>query len=272
MKNIFIIAVLLGIFAIGCSDEFLFIGSGTANISEILNITNNGTGFICANITTANSTFYLCNVTAGYNITNNITINETYNITNNITIQLNCSDDPNCVMTDGTRNITPNLYVTNNISLETLLFGERTGIYTLLRVNPFGSDGFSMQYWYDFELANDDWLVFQKTDGNDDHADGGIAFMMSNATNNTTILKLDGYGMANFTDYNIETTGNITAGNVHAGNICYSNGTNCQATTPTMNNITGSGVPFIINATGSNRCIRFEATSVFIGSGSNCYG
>jgi hypothetical protein len=110
----------------------------------------------------------------GVNVTNNITI--TNNITNNITQIMNCSSDPNCVLTDGSRNISY-----------------------------------------------------------------------------------------------LNVTENISAKHISANNICYSNGTNCMATTPTLNNITGSGVPFIISATGSTRCIRFEATSVFIGSGSNCY-
>ena len=89
---------------------------------------------------------------------------------------------------------------------------ESSGIQNLFYINPLNGDGFRMEYWYDFELPNDDWLIFHKTDGNDASPDGGIGFMMGNSSgDNKTILKLDGYGLANFTDYNIQTTGNITA-------------------------------------------------------------
>jgi hypothetical protein len=101
----------------------------------------------------------------------------------------------------------------HNLSLNrSILFGESSGIKELWRMNNAGGDGFRTEYWYDFELANDDWLVFHKTDGNDPTPDGGIAFMMGNASgDNRTILKLDGYGNANFTDYNILTSENITS-------------------------------------------------------------
>lgn len=115
----------------------------------------------------------------------------------------------------------------HNITINgSIQFLERQGIQDLFYVNPVNGDGFTMSYWYDFEAINDDWLVFKKTDGNDASPDGGIAFMMSNYTGyNRTIFKLDSYGNANFTDYNIMTLGNITA-----PNLCYSNGTNCAAT------------------------------------------
>jgi hypothetical protein len=96
----------------------------------------------------------------------------------------------------------------------TIGFSEAIGIKDLLWVNHQNlfADGFLLEYWYDFEMPFDDWLVFHKTDGNDAAPDGGIAFMMSNSSgDNRTVLKLDGYGNANFTDYNINTLGNETA-------------------------------------------------------------
>jgi hypothetical protein len=106
-------------------------------------------------------------------------------------------------------NIGKHNFITNN-SVQWL---EQTGIQNLFYINPLNGDGFRMEYWYDFELANDDWLIFHKTDGNDANPDGGIGFMMSNSTGyNKTILKLDGYNLANFTDYNIQTRGNATIG------------------------------------------------------------
>ena len=110
----------------------------------------------------------------------------------------------------------------HNLTLNrTLIFPERIGatsdnISNLLMVGPYNMDGFRMEYWYNFEAANDDWLVFRKTDGNDERPDGGIAFMWSNATGyNKTILKLDGYDLANFTTYSIITIGNISATNIN---------------------------------------------------------
>ena len=101
----------------------------------------------------------------------------------------------------------------HNLSLNgSIEFKERTGIQDLFFVNPYDGDGFRMEYWYDFEAINDDWLIFRKTDGNDITPDGGIGFMMSNASGwNKTVLKLDSYGNANFTDQNIITTGNVTS-------------------------------------------------------------
>ena len=100
---------------------------------------------------------------------------------------------------------------------------EQTGIQKLFYINPLIGDGFSMEYRYDFEALNDDWLVFLKQDGNDATPDGGIAFMMANTTNNWSVLKIDGYQLANFTNYNILTTENITAlnffGNLNASYI-----------------------------------------------------
>jgi hypothetical protein len=154
---------------------------------------------------------------------------------------LGSDDHTQYLLSDGTRNMTY-LQVTNNISTNSVFFGEKSGIYDVLQINPKGSDGFTLGYWYNFEAVNDDWLVLQKTDGNDAQVDGGIAFMMSNTTNNRTILKLDGYGLANFTDYNIMTTNNITAGNI---------------TMPLT-----SIIKF-----GTLNCIKSNATSLFIGSG-----
>lgn len=98
---------------------------------------------------------------------------------------------------------------------------ESSGIYTLFYVNQLLTDGFAFDYYYNFEAANDDWAVFKKTDGNDPTPDGGIAFMMANTTNEWSILKLDGYKHANFTDYNIMTSANVTG-----KNLCYGNGKN----------------------------------------------
>ena len=95
---------------------------------------------------------------------------------------------------------------------------EHTGVQNLFYINPLNGDGFRMEYWYDFELANDDWLIFRKTDGNDITPDGGIGFVMTNnESTNKTILKLDGYGNANFTDQNITTTGNVKGNMIYGG-------------------------------------------------------
>jgi len=85
------------------------------------------------------------------------------------------------------------------------------------------SDGFRINYLYDFEAANDDWLIFNKVDGNDAAPDGGIGFMMTGNTNeNRTILKLDGYGVAHFND-TIKTKYLNASGNVCiTGNNCLS--------------------------------------------------
>lgn len=119
----------------------------------------------------------------------------------------------------------------HNITLNgTISWLEQTGIQNLFHINPLNGDGFRMEYWYDFEAANDDWWVFLKTDGNDARPDGGIAFMMRNASGyNDTVLKIDGYGLANFTDYNITTTGYYDGqpltGMLGSG-IIWANGTN----------------------------------------------
>jgi hypothetical protein len=84
----------------------------------------------------------------------------------------------------------------------------------ILQVNPPGMDGFTLEYSYNFEDMNDDWLVFKKTDGNDPMPDGGIAFVMTNASGyNRTILKMDGYNTIEIkSGYNF----NVTGGNVTA--------------------------------------------------------
>jgi hypothetical protein len=119
-------------------------------------------------------------------------------------------------------NISPYSLEVNNLTVGgAVQWKEHTGIQNLFFINPLDGDGFRMEYWYDFEAANDDWLVFKKTDGNNAVPDGGIAFMMTNSSlYNRTILKLDGDGLANFTDYNIKTRSNITA-------LDYCNATNC---------------------------------------------
>ena len=122
---------------------------------------------------------------------------------------------------------TKDVDIGNNYLLinRTIQFGETSGIARLFRMNHTGGDGFSFEYWYDFEAPNDDWMVFKKADGNDARPDGGIAFMWSNASNyNKTILKLDGYGNANFTDQNIMTIGNITGDQMYANIYCIING------------------------------------------------
>lgn len=133
---------------------------------------------------------------------------------------------------DGTIDINSNVDVgRHNITINgSIFFEERSGIQNIFYINPVNGDGFNMAYWYDFEMANDDWLVFQKTDGNDNMPDGGIAFMMSNASGfNKTVLKMDGYGNVNFTDQNITTTGNMygqpLTGMLGSG-IIWANGTN----------------------------------------------
>ena len=116
-------------------------------------------------------------------------------------------------------NIGKHNYITNG-SVQWL---EQSGIQNLFYINPLTGDGFRMEYWYDFEVPNDDWLVFHKTDGNDIYPDGGIAFMMSNSSGyNDTVLKIYGNGLFDFDDNNLQTTGNITA-----SNLCYSNGSGC---------------------------------------------
>jgi hypothetical protein len=146
---------------------------------------------------------YLANVTM-YDTTfiGNNTIQQMYDAANNGSFVPYIGADKNIYL--GRHNITIN---------GSIMFEERTGIHNLFTVNPVNGDGFSMQYWYDFELANDDWLVFKKTDGNDNVPDGGIAFMMSNASgHNQTVMKIDGYGNANFTNYDISTTGKLDVG------------------------------------------------------------
>jgi len=108
----------------------------------------------------------------------------------------------------------------NNLTLNrTLVFGEGSGVKPLLTMGNAGGDNFVMEYNYDFENINDDTLVFRKTDGNDANPDGQIAFVMTNMSGyNKTILKLDGYGNANFTNQNISTTGNYI-GNVFYGGM-----------------------------------------------------
>jgi hypothetical protein len=168
----------------------------------------------------------------GTGLVGNFSINTTGNITANYVSATNFvgngsllfdvnETDP--IWTDDKPYYVPYIGATDTVNLNskdlllngTIKFDERTGIVQLLRMNHTGGDGFAMEYWYDFELANDDWLVLHKTDGNDVSPDGGIAFMMSNATHNWSILKLDGYKIANFTDYNIVTTANVTAGGIN---------------------------------------------------------
>lgn len=147
----------------------------------------------------------------------NITVNNITNLYNNYSLYSNNSDyldgyDSSSFWRAEDTTEIGSYYTSGNLSLNgTFNFYEKSGVYPLFFVNPFSADGFRMEYWYDFENINDDWLVFRKTDGNDPTPDGGIAFMMTNASNyNKTILKLDGYGNANFSDYNLITSGNLS--------------------------------------------------------------
>jgi hypothetical protein len=55
------------------------------------------------------------------------------------------------------------------------------------------NDGFRIEYLGGYELPNDDWLMFTKTDGNDPLADGGIGFRTMNKTGyNETIWSFYG--------------------------------------------------------------------------------
>ncbi len=94
-------------------------------------------------------------------------------------------------------------------------FSEGSGVQTMWQMNQTG-DGFKMEYWYDFDGAFDDRLVFRKTDGNDAFPDGGFAIVMSNSSGaNVTVLKIDGDGTFNFTNDNLITLGNISSSNIY---------------------------------------------------------
>ena len=169
------------------------------------------------NTFTGNTTFY--NVTIlNYSI---------MDVNGSICLNATCIEDWDEV--NGTvGNFVPYEGATENVSLfdknlsfnnGLIYFNETTGVKRLLAVNPLGSDAFVMEYNYNFEVPFDDWLVFRKTDGNDESPDGGIAFVMTNKDgNNITVLKLDGYSNANFTNSTIWTTTNLsvdgTIGNV----------------------------------------------------------
>lgn len=203
----------------------------TYNINNTYNFINQST-----NLTLINESGYL-----GY--WNTTFINDTCYInwsaiitSENITFNQTLTDSLYVPYTGATKDVDLGIH---NISINgSILFKERTGIQDLFYVNPINGDGFRMSYYYDFELANDDWLVFKKTDGNDAKPDGGIAFMMANTTAEWTILKFDGYGTANFTNYNIITIGNISVSNLTASLYC--NSTNCYTLENLLNN-TGSG-------------------------------
>lgn len=142
------------------------------------------------------------------------TINQTVNFYDDVVFHANIS-----MVGGGDFSTTGDVSAINLLPTGYIDFGTGTGIKRLMQVNAYGTDGFTLEYRYDFELPNDDWLIFRKTDGNDPRPDGGFGFMMTNSTgNNRTVLKIDGYNLANFTDYNIKTTGNIS-GRINASNI-----------------------------------------------------
>jgi len=121
-------------------------------------------------------------------------------------------DESGDVMT-GTLNMTDNIIMNDTY----VWYPETTGTKRIIQVNNYGMDSFNMEYWYNFEALNDDWLILRKTDGNDARADGGIGIVFTNASGyNRTVLKIDGYGLANFTDYSIRTRGNIIVTNITA--------------------------------------------------------
>jgi len=79
--------------------------------------------------------------------------------------------------------------------------------------------------------------------------DGGIGFMMTNSTGwNRTILKLDGYSLANFTDYQVATTSGISSGAVYVK----SNGSTTNTTTVIITSASGN----------ENATIEFRETDV----------
>lgn len=108
-----------------------------------------------------------------------------------------------------------NITVNNSIS-----FGireehptERTLMYynSYLYDDPV-SDGFRMRYVNDFLSVNNDFLIFQKTDGNDFQPDGGMAFVQTGNTNvNRTQLILYGNGTSQFND-TLVVNANLTVG------------------------------------------------------------
>lgn len=163
---------------------------------------------------------------------------------------------------------------------KTLYFQESSGIQKLIAANHTGGDGFSIDYWYDFNLVNDDRLVFVKTDGNDAVPDGGFAWVMQNASYyNLTVLAIDGQGYSNFSS-NVEvnnlttrtnnlcnettcftlqelnTTGGGGAGNFSDLNVTTTNyiGTNC----------TGSDGDSYRNLTLSSRPVMITVDNMFL--------
>ena len=122
------------------------------------------------------------------------------------------------------------VYINSTCSMSTIFqnitvnksinFGdETTGIRNLMYYlsGAYGTplaDGFRINYVYDFTAPNDDWLVFDKTDGNDPYPDGGIAFVMTNSSNvSRTVFAVEGSGNANFSD-DLIVDGNFLAGSI----------------------------------------------------------
>lgn len=138
----------------------------------------------------------------------------------------------------------------HNLTLNrTFLWSDGVGARDLWQINDVSGDGFKMQYLYNFHVLNDDWLVFNKVDGNDPDPDGGIAFMMTNSTGwNKSIIEIDGYGLANFTNYQVATTSGISSGAVYVK----SNGSTTNTTTVTITSAAGN----------ENATILFEETDV----------
>lgn len=256
MKKIILSMIMLLIFSLSSFAFIVRIQDTTSTFNKInatnitikntgVNITDDTVDAINVNANKVNATYghFLGNLTLGVqgsnicfdtscidswsDLLNSSTANSTY---------LNLSG------TNANRNINISPYnlELNNMSVDgSIQWAEHTGVQRLFYINPIDGDGFRMEYWYDFEAANDDWLVFKKTDGNDNVPDGGIAFMMQNSSGqNRTILKLDGIGLANFTDYNINTRENLTVegyiygqpitGSIGSG-IIWANGTNSFA-------------------------------------------
>jgi len=121
--------------------------------------------------------------------------------------------------------------------------------FAAIPYNPL-ADGFRMYYDYSLEDGPfDDWLIIQKTDGNDAVPDGGIGFAMTNSSNYTFYpLKLYGTGLANFSN-DILVGGNVTA-DWFIGSI------NCS-------NITGAVSDLCTITSGSTGIINYSVSSGF---------
>jgi hypothetical protein len=181
----------------------------------------------------------------------NLTFNET---TLNASMVQNI--DPNTAM----KNESNYFKGINNTFNASISFGdEDPNVKTLwrYRANDYGqaqTDGFRVVYYPSFgDGLFDDWMVFEKTDGNDAVSDGGIAFRLYNSTGaNITILRLDGNGLANFSDqiitYSVKAIDNMTA--------TWFNGKFNWTTSDSWNSFDGSTLSF--NETKLNNTIAIE--------------